>query len=196
MNQLRYTIAVALAIALSSCMQLNTAGMIDNIGREYDAALVYKGTRIYSKKPLNWDACEADGKLYIKARKAVIREQTWWLRDGAFTQLPHKVFHYDGELGELCYYHDGELSSERPEGATDTTIAANSVYPFYTVQSSREIKPPVRYYEPIWMEERPNPHRFYTAPLSWIAAVAVDIPGSLLFTTLALPGEIYSAISD
>jgi len=71
-----------------------------------------------------------------------------------------------------------------------------SVYPFYAVQSSREIKPPVRYYEPIWMEERPNPHRFYTAPLSWIAAVVVDIPGSLLFTTLALPGEIYSAISD
>lgn len=184
------------ACALSSCMQLNTAGMIDNIGREYDAALVYKGTRIYSKEPLNWDACEADGKLYIKARKAVIREQTWWLRDGAFTQLPHKVFHYDGELGELCYYHDGEISTERPEGATDTTIAANSVYPFYTVQSSREIKPPVRYYEPIWMEERPNPHRFYTAPLSWIAAVVVDIPGSILFTTLALPGEIYSAISD
>lgn len=196
MDLRRFIMTTALVTALSSCMQLNTAGVIDNIGREYDAALVYKGTRIFSKKPMTWDACEADGSLYIKARKAVIREQPWWLRDGAFTQLPHKGFCYDGKLGELCYYHDGEISTERPEGAIDTTIAAKSVYPFYTVSSTREIKPPVRYYEPIWMEERPNPHRFYTMPLSWIAAVVVDIPGSIIFTTLSLPGKIYSAISD
>lgn len=107
---------------------------------------MYKGTRIYSEKPLTWDACEADSKLYIKARKAVIREQTYWLRDGAFTQLPPKDFRYDGKLGELCYYHDGKISTERPEGAIDTTIAEKSVYPFYTVRSTREIKPPVRLY--------------------------------------------------
>lgn len=196
MKLFRGILSAVFVTGLSACVQLNTAGVIDNIGREYDAALVKKDARITRKTPMTWDACEADGKLYIKARKAVIREQTYWLEDGAFTQLPHKDFHYDGKLGELCYYHDGKILTERPEHAVDTSTEPKSVYPFYTVRSSREIKPPVRLYEPIWMEERPNPNRFYTAPLSWIAAVVVDIPGSIICTVLALPGEIYSAISD
>jgi hypothetical protein len=46
------------------------------------------------------------------------------------------------------------------------------------------------------MQERPNPHRVYTVPLSWLAAVVVDIPGSVVATVVELPIEIYSAIAD
>lgn len=197
-------IIVATVLLLTGCVRLNTAGVIDNIGREYKAALVEKlpesgalsppGIAGEEDKPM-WEACEAAGNLYIKADKAIVRERNVWIKDAAFSQLPHKVFYFDTPPSETCYYHKGNIYTEKPESAVDTTTEPKSVYPFYSAYSSVQLKHP-QCYEPLWLEEQHNPHRIYTAPLSWIAAVLVDIPGGLVCSAVALPGEIYSAFVD
>lgn len=193
-------VVATVVLLLTGCVRLNTAGVIDNIGREYKAALVEKDSRVRSciggdeEKPM-WNACVDDGKLYIKAQSAIVRERIAWIEDAAFSQLPHKDFCFVEPPGEVCYYHKGKIYTEKPESAVDTTTEPKSVYPFYSAYSSAQLKHP-RLYEPLWLEEQPNPHRAYTAPLSWIAAVLVDIPGSLVCTTVVLPMEVYSAFFD
>lgn len=203
---LRLIMTALFVSAISGCMQLNTAGVIDNIGREYKAVLVEKEKTPRARPcspqrssgdemPMVWDACEADGKCYIKARMALIRESNVWLREAAFCQLPHKDFCFDGHPGDICYFHKGQIITNMPEYAVGTTVKPQSVYPFYTVYPAQQLKHPKRY-EPLWMEEQPNPHRVYTAPLSWVAAVLVDLPGSIVCSAVALPVEIYSALFD
>lgn len=197
-------IIVATVLLLTGCVRLNTAGVIDNIGREYKAVLVEKapesgvlsppGIAGEEDKPM-WEACEADGNLYIKADMAIVRERNVWIKDAAFSQLPHKNFYFDVAPSETCYYHRGKIYTEKPASAVDTTTEPKSVYPFYSVYSSAQLKHPQRY-EPLWLEEQHNPHRIYTVPLSWIAAVLVDIPGGVVCSAVALPGEIYSVLFD
>ena len=190
-----------IACTTTSCVQMNSAGVIRNIGQEYDAALVEKPAmeRLLqgrSEEPV-WKACEADGKVYIEARMTRIRELEPWFKDGAFSQLPHKNFERITLPGEVCYYCDKSIRTEKPAGAVDTTVAVSSQsrYLFYTVYPATYSKN-THIYEPLWLQERPNPHRVYTVPLSWLAAVAVDIPGSVVATVVSLPFEIYSVISD
>ena len=199
---MKYIALLAIACTTTSCVQMNSAGMIRNIGKEYDAALVKKPSPTHllqckeEDKPV-WKACEADGKVYIEARMTRIRESEPWFKDGAFSQLPHKDFERITLPGEVCYYCDKSIRTEKPAGAVDTTVAADSssTYPFYTVYPPTFSKN-THIYEPLWMQERPNPHRVYTVPLSWLAAVVVDIPGSVVATVVELPFEIYSAIAD
>lgn len=199
---MKYFALLAIACTTTSCVQMNSAGVIRNIGKEYDAALVKKPSPTHllqckeEDKPV-WKACEADGKVYIEARMTRIRELEPWFKDGAFSQLPHKEFERISLPGEVCYYSDGNIRTEKPAGAVDTTVAADSssTYPFYTVYPPTFSKN-THIYEPLWMQERPNPHRVYTVPLSWLAAVLVDIPGSVVATVVELPFEIYSAIAD
>ena len=199
---MKYIALLAIACTTTSCVQMNSAGVIRNIGKEYDAALVKKPSPTHllqckeEDKPV-WKACEADGKVYIEARMTRIRESEPWFKDGAFSQLPHKDFERITLPGEVCYYSDGNIRTEKPAGAVDTTVAADSssTYPFYTVYPPTFSKN-THIYEPLWMQERPNPHRVYTVPLSWLAAVLVDIPGSIVATVVELPFEIYSAIAD
>lgn len=199
---MKYIALLAIACTTTSCVQMNSAGMIRNIGKEYDAALVKKPSPTHllqckeEDKPV-WKACEADGKVYIEARMTRIRESEPWFKDGAFSQLPHKDFERITLPGEVCYYCDKSIRTEKPAGAVDTTVAADSssTYPFYTVYPATFSKN-THIYEPLWMQERPNPHRVYTVPLSWLAAVVVDIPGSVVATVVELPFEIYSAIAD
>ena len=199
---MKYIALLAIACTTTSCVQMNSAGVIRNIGKEYDAALVKKPSPTHllqckeEDKPV-WKACEADGKVYIEARMTRIRESEPWFKDGAFSQLPHKDFERITLPGEVCYYSDGNIRTEKPAGAVDTTVAADSssTYPFYTVYPPTFSKNTL-IYEPLWMQERPNPHRVYTVPLSWIAAVVVDIPGSVVATVVELPDEIYSDIAD
>ena len=199
---MKYIALLAIACTTTSCVQMNSAGMIRNIGKEYDAALVKKPSPTHllqckeEDKPV-WKACEADGKVYIEARMTRIRESEPWFKDGAFSQLPHKDFERITLPGEVCYYSDGNIRTEKPAGAVDTTVAADSssTYPFYTVYPPTFSKN-THIYEPLWMQEHPNPHRVYTVPLSWLAAVVVDIPGSVVATVVELPFEIYSAIAD
>ena len=199
---MKYFALLAIACATTSCVQMNSAGVIRNIGKEYDAALVKKPSPTHllqckaEDKPV-WKACEADGKVYIEARMTRIRELEPWFKDGAFCQLPHKEFERITLPGEVCYYCDKSIRTEKPAGAVDTTVAADSssTYPFYTVYPETFSKN-THIYEPLWMQERPNPHRVYTVPLSWLAAVVVDIPGSVVATVVELPFEIYSAIAD
>ena len=199
---MKYFALLAIACTITSCVQMNSAGVIRNIGREYDAALVKKTSpeRLLQckeeDKPV-WKACEADGKVYIEARMTRIRESEPWFKDGAFSQLPQKDFERITLPDEVCYYCDKSIRTEKPAGAVDTTVAADSssTYPFYTVYPATFSKN-THIYEPLWMQERPNPHRVYTVPLSWLAAVLVDIPGSVVATVVELPFEIYSAIAD
>ena len=199
---MKYIALLAIACTTTSCVQMNSAGVIRNIGKEYDAALVKKTSpeRLLQckeeDKPV-WKACEADGKVYIEARMTRIRELQPWFKDGAFSQLPHKEFERITLPGEVCYYCDKSIRTEKPAGAVDTTVAADSssTYPFYTVYPPTFSKN-THIYEPLWMQERPNSHRVYTVPLSWLAAVVVDIPGSVVATVVELPFEIYSAIAD
>lgn len=199
---MKYFALLAIACTITSCVQMNSAGVIRNIGREYDAALVKKPFPTHllqckeEDKPV-WKACEADGKVYIEARMTRIRESEPWFKDGAFSQLPHKKFERITLPGEVCYYCDKSIRTDKPAGAVDTTVAADSssTYPFYTVYPATFSKN-THIYEPLWMQERPNPHRVYTVPLSWLAAVVVDIPGSVVATVVELPFEIYSAIAD
>lgn len=199
---MKYFALLAIACTTTSCVQMNSAGVIRNIGKEYDAALVKKPSPTHllqckeEDKPV-WKACEADGKVYIEARMTRIRELEPWFKDGAFSQLPHKEFERITLPGEVCYYCDKNIRTEKPAGAVDTTVAADSssTYPFYTVCPATFSKN-THIYEPLWMQERPNPHRVYTVPLSWLAAVVVDIPGSVVATVVELPFEIYSAIAD
>ena len=199
---MKYIALLAIACTTTSCVQMNSAGVIRNIGKEYDAALVKKTSpeRLLQckeeDKPV-WKACEADGKVYIEARMTRIRELEPWFKDGAFSQLPHKEFERITLPGEICYYCDKNIRTDKPAGAVDTTVAADSssTYPFYTVYPATFSKN-THIYEPLWMQERPNPHRVYTVPLSWLAAVVVDIPGSVVATVVELPFEIYSAIAD
>lgn len=191
-----------IACTTTGCVQMNSAGVIRNIGQEYDAALVKKPSPTHllqckeEDKPV-WKACEADGKVYIEARMTRIRELEPWFKDGAFSQLPHKNFERITLPGEVCYYCDKSIRTEKPAGAVDTTVAVSSQsrYLFYTVYPATYSKN-THIYEPLWLQERPNPHRVYTVPLSWLAAVAVDIPGSVVATVVSLPFEIYSVISD
>lgn len=199
---MKYFALLAIACTTTSCVQMNTAGMIRNIGKEYDAALVKKTSperllRCKAEDKPVWKACEADGKVYIEARMTRIRELEPWFKDGAFSQLPHKEFERITLPGEVCYYCDKSIRTEKPAGSVDTTVAADSssTYPFYTVYPATFSKN-THIYEPLWMQERPNPHRVYTVPLSWLAAVVVDIPGSVVATVVELPFEIYSAIAD
>lgn len=199
---MKYIALLAIACTTTSCVQMNTAGMIRNIGKEYDAALVKKPSperllRCKAEDKPVWKACEADGKVYIEARMTRIRELEPWFKDGAFSQLPHKEFERITLPGEVCYYCDKSIRTEKPAGSVDTTVAADSssTYPFYTVYPATFSKN-THIYEPLWMQERPNPHRVYTVPLSWLAAVVVDIPGSVVATVVELPFEIYSAIAD
>lgn len=199
---MKYIALLAIACTTTSCVQMNSAGVIRNIGKEYDAALVEKPSweRLLQCKAEDtpvWKACEADGKVYIEARMTRIRESEPWFKDGAFNQLPHKEFERITLPGEVCYYCDKSIRTEKPAGAVDTTVAADSssTYPFYTVYPPTFSKN-THIYEPLWMQERPNPHRVYTIPLSWLAAVVVDIPGSVVATVVELPFEIYSAIAD
>jgi hypothetical protein len=179
---------------------MNSAGVIRNIGQEYDAALVEKPAMasLLQGRPEEpvWKACETDGKVYIEARMTRIRELEPWFKDGAFSQLPHKNFERITLPGEVCYYCDKSIRTEKPAGAVDTTVAVSSQsrYLFYTVYPATYSKN-THIYEPLWLQERPNPHRVYTVPLSWLAAVAVDIPGSVVATVVSLPFEIYSVIS-
>ena len=190
-----------IACTTTSCVQMNSAGVIRNIGQEYDAALVKKPSPTHllqckeEDKPV-WKACEADGKVYIEARMTRIRELEPWFNDAAFSQLPHKNFERITLPGEVCYYCDKSIRTEKPAGAVDTTVAvsSHSRYLFYTVYPATYSKN-THIYEPLWLQERPNPHRVYTVPLSWLAAVAVDIPGSVVATVVSLPFEIYSVIS-
>lgn len=199
---MKYIALLAIACTTTSCVQMNSAGVIRNIGKEYDAALVKKPSPTHllqckeEDKPV-WKACEADGKVYIEARMTRIRESEPWFKDGAFSQLPHKEFERITLPGEICYYCDKNIRTDKPAGAVDTTVAADSssTYPFYTVYPATFSKN-THIYEPLWMQERPNPHRVYTVPLSWLAAVVVDIPGSVVATVVELPFEIYSAIAD
>ncbi len=199
---MKYIALLAIACTTTSCVQMNSAGVIRNIGKEYDAALVKKISpeRLLQckeeDKPV-WKACETDGKVYIEARMTRIRELEPWFKDGAFSQLPHKEFERITLPGEVCYYCDKNIRTEKPAGAVDTTVAADSssTYPFYTVYPPTFSKN-THIYEPLWMQERPNPHRVYTVPLSWLAAVVVDIPGSVVATVVELPFKIYSAIAD
>lgn len=199
---MKYIALLAIACTTTSCVQMNSAGVIRNIGKEYDAALVKKPSPTHllqckeEDKPV-WKACEADGNVYIEARMTRIRELEPWFKDGAFSQLPHKEFERITLPGEVCYYCDKNIRTEKPAGAVDTTVAADSssTYPFYTVYPPTFSKN-THIYEPLWMQERPNPHRVYTVPLSWLAAVVVDIPGSVVATVVELPFEIYSAIAD
>lgn len=199
---MKYIALLAIACTTTSCVQMNSAGVIRNIGKEYDAALVKKTSpeRLLQGKEEDkpvWKACEADGKVYIEARMTRIRKSEPWFKDGAFSQLPHKDFERITLPGEVCYYCDKCIRTEKPAGAVDTTVAADSssTYPFYTVYPPTFSKN-THIYEPLWMQERPNPHRVYTVPLSWLAAVVVDIPGSVVATVVELPFEIYSAIAD
>ena len=190
-----------IACTTTSCVQMNSAGVIRNIGQEYDAALVEKPSPTHllqckeEDKPV-WKACEADGKVYIEARMTRIRELEPWFNDAAFSQLPHKNFESLTLPGEVCYYCDKVIRTEKPAGAVDTTVAVSSQsrYLFYTVYPATYSKN-THIYEPLWLQERPNPHLVYTVPLSWLAAVAVDIPGSVVATVVSLPFEIYSVIS-
>ena len=199
---MKYIALLAIACTTTSCVQMNSAGVIRNIGKEYDAALVKKPSPTHllqckeEAKPV-WKACEADGKVYIEARMTRIRESEPWFKDGAFSQLPHKEFERITLPGEVCYYCDKSIRTEKPAGAVDTTVAVSSQsrYLFYTVYPATYSKN-THIYEPLWMQERPNPHRVYTVPLSWLAAVVVDIPGSVVATVVELPFEIYSAIAD
>lgn len=199
---MKYFALLAIACTITSCVQMNSAGVIRNIGKEYDAALVKKPSPEHllqckeEDKPV-WKACEADGKVYIEARMTRIRELEPWFKDGAFSQLPHKDFERITLPGEVCYYCDKSIRTEKPAGTVDTTVAADSssTYPFYTVYPATFSKN-THIYEPLWMQERPNPHRVYTVPLSWLAAVVVDIPGSVVATVVELPFKIYSAIAD
>lgn len=190
-----------IACTTTSCVQMNSAGVIRNIGQEYDAALVEKPAmaRLLQGRPEEpvWKACEADGKVYIEARMTRIRELEPWFIDAAFSQLPHKNFESITLPGEVCYYCDKGIRTEKPADAVDTTVPvrSHSRYLFYTVYPATYIKN-THHYEPLWLQECPNPHRVYTVPLSWLAAVAVDIPGSVVATVVSLPFEIYSVISD
>ena len=197
---MKYIALLAIACTTTSCVQMNSAGVIRNIGKEYDAALVKKPAmaRLLQGRPEEsvWKACEADGKVYIEARMTRIRESEPWFKDGAFSQLPHKDFERITLPGDVCYYCDKSIRTEKPAGAVDTTVAVSSQsrYLFYTVYPATYSKN-THIYEPLWLQERPNPHRVYTVPLSWLAAVAVDIPGSVVATVVSLPFEIYSVIS-
>ena len=199
---MKYIALLAIIVCTStSCVQMNSVGVIRNIGQEYDAALVEKPSPTHllpcmeEDKPV-WKACEADGKVYIEARMTRIRELEPWFNDAAFSQLPHKNFERITLPGEVCYYCDKGIRTEKPAGAVDTTVAVSSQsrYLFYTVYPATYSKN-THIYEPLWLQERPNPHRVYTVPLSWLAAVAVDIPGSVVATVVSLPFEIYSVIS-
>ncbi len=195
-------VAAAIACTTTSCVQMNSAGVIRNIGQEYDAALVEKPAmaRLLQCKPEDkpaWKAYEANGKVYIEARMTRIREIEPWFKDGAFSQLPHKDFERVTLPGEICYYCDKSICTEKPADAVETTVpvSSHSRYLFYTVYPATYSKN-TRHYEPLWLQECPNPYRVYTVPLSWLAAVLVDIPGSVVATVVELPFEIYSVIAD
>lgn len=70
---MKYIALLAIACTTTSCVQMNSAGVIRNIGKEYDAALVKKPSPEHllqckeEDKPV-WKACEADGKVYIEAQ--------------------------------------------------------------------------------------------------------------------------------
>lgn len=191
------TIALlAMTCATTGCVQMNSAGKIRNIGQQYNAALVEKvpHARLLQSMPENKPvrkACQADGKVYIEARMARIRKLEPWFRDAAFSQLPHGHFECITKPGEVCYYCDGSILTEKPAGAVDTTAMAQPS--FFTVSPAWFSK---NQYQTLWIQERPNPHRSYTVPLSWLAAVVIDIPGSIVATTVMLPCEIYSVIFD
>lgn len=181
-------------LLLAGCMQVNTSDAIAHIGQGYEAAIVRQDLK-------QWNAVQVGDKQYIEGRRVSMSKHTPpRVEDAAFAQLPHQVYYFEGTPGPVCYYNPvtGEKLARVPDGAAALQIKANPPHLFAQVSprpGQMQKKAPFKY-TPLYIEELENPHSVYTVPLSYIAAVVVDIPGSFLATVAALPYNIYSVISD
>lgn len=160
---------LGICFSLSSCgyTAFNSAQVIDNIGKEYEADVVEADRDTPKKIQKNGQQCIETQRVRMK-EKAELR-----LEDSGFTQLPHR--HYIvTETSASPVYHS---LTEHP-------------LPFISVQRGEQKL------MPICMKELPNPYGWFTKPLSLLAAVVVDFPVSVVATaadyTLFMPMEYLS----
>ncbi len=160
---------LGICCSMSSCgyTAFNSAQVIDNIGKEYEADVV-EADRDTPK------VIQKNGQQYIETQRVRMKEKAELrTEDSGFTQLPHR--HYIvTETSASPVYHS---LTEHP-------------LPFISVQRGEQKLTPVS------MKELPNPYAWFTIPLSLLAAVVVDFPVSVVATaanyTLFMPLEYLS----
>lgn len=191
MKRLCAALLLAFSLLTTSCMQVNTADAIAEIGQEYEAVLVLQ-------KDEQWQVIQTGDKQYVQGWRVTMKKCTpAYVEDAAFSQLPHQSYVFPEKLGEPRFYDPASMEElpVQAEPQKPVLIKAAQPYPFTTVTRSFPVKIP-RIYTPVAIVKHENPHRVYALPLSWLSIVAVDIPGSIIATAVALPYNIYSAIFD
>ncbi len=160
---------LSICCSLSSCgyTAFNSAQVIDNIGKEYEA-------HVMGAEGAAPQVIQKNGQQYMETQRVRMKENVELrLEDSGFTQLPHR--HYIvTETSASPVYHS---LTEHP-------------LPFISVQRGEQKLTPV------CMKELPNPYGWFTKPLSLLAAVVVDFPVSVVATaadyTLFMPLEYLS----
>ncbi len=169
---------------------MNTAGNIAEIGQKYKAVMVYSNEK-------EWKGIQVGDEQYIEGMQAtLVKAPAPVVQKSVWAQLPHEQYLCECKP-DFCYYNQktGQILQDRPAEGHDISITAVRPYIFKLV-AQPEGAVDSSLYTLLAIEKEENANDILTGPLSWIAAVAIDIPGSVISTMVMLPCSIYSAIFE
>lgn len=174
------TLLILVACSLTACVRVNISDAIANIGKQEEALIV-------PRDPKKWKFYRANGTQYIETKRVVVSPDVpVTIEDSSFSQLPHRNFNIDKVIQEPYYYapESGQKLSALPAHAEPEPKPGKlqHIYPWYTVGSEHQ---PIALNSPA-----PSPHRYWTAPLSALTFVTIDIPASIALTAISLPINI------
>jgi hypothetical protein len=174
------------ACALTGCVRVDVAGAISNFDRKSEALIVPIDTD-------DWKIYRAGDTRYVETKRVrVSADYPITILDPSFSQLPHANFKIEEVLQEQYYFSPD--TGQKTHALPAYTVPERKpekmrhFYPWYTVGNE---------YRPIrLMTPEPSPHRYWTIPASILAFVAIDIPGSIVLSTLSLPVDLCYGLSQ
>ncbi len=174
------TFLILTTCALTACVRVDVAGAISNFDRKSEALIVPIDTG-------DWKIYRVGDTQYVETKRVRLSENhPVTIQDPTFSQLPHANFTIEEVLQEQCYFSpdSGQTRDSLPAYTVpeQKSEKMRHVYPWYMVGNE---------YRPIrLMSPEPSPHRYWTVPVSILAFVAIDIPGSIVLSALSLPNDI------
>lgn len=174
------TLLILVPCTFTACVRVNVSDAIANIGKHEEALIVPRDTE-------KWKVYKVDGTRYVETKRVIISPDVpVTVADSSFSQIPHRGFKTDEVLQEHYYYspESGHKLSSLPAYTVPELKPGKMqhIYSWYTVDSE---------YRPIALNSMHHtPHRYWTAPLSALTFVAIDIPASIALSAISLPINI------